>query len=188
MTRDAAPTGAPALSALAGQLRQVAAGLAIELRCTTAQDADFLRDLYTCSRWEELAPTGWPDDSKRAFLTQQWQAQRQYYGQHYAGADNLVIERGETGAIGRIVIHQGGADLRLVDIALVPAWRGQGLGTGLLQALCTLADQLQQPIVAHVETFNPAQRLYARLGFRAEDNNQIYVRMRRAAAVLETTE
>lgn len=187
MAHDSVLADAPALSRLAEQLQQAANGLDMDLRCATEQDADFLRELYASTRWEELAPTGWPDDSKRAFLAQQWQAQRQYYGQHYAGADHLVMEHGQAGPIGRIIVYRG-ADLRLVDIALMPAWRGQGLGTGLVQALCTLADQLQQPIVAHVETFNPAQRLYARLGFRVEDNNQIYLRMRRAAAVLETTE
>lgn len=187
MAQDSVPTDAPALSRLAEQLQQAARGLAMDLRRATEDDANFLRDLYASTRWDELAPTGWPDDGKRAFLAQQWQAQRHYYGKHYAQADNLVIGHGEAGAIGRIVIHQG-ADLRLVDIALLPAWRGRGLGTGLVQALCTLADLLGLPIVAHVETFNPAQHLYARLGFRVEDNNQIYLRMRRAAAVLETTE
>lgn len=187
MTQDSVPATAPALSRLAGQLRQAARGLSLDLRGVAAQDADFLRDLYASTRWDELAPTGWPEPHKREFLAQQWEAQRHYYGKHYAEADNLVIEHGQAGPIGRLVLHCG-ADLRLVDIALLPAWRGHGLGTGLLQMLCAQADQLQMPIVAHVETFNPAQRLYARLGFCVEDDNQIYLRMRRTAALLETTE
>lgn len=187
MAQDLVMTAAPTLSRLAGQLRQAARGLGLELRGVDVRDADFLRELYTSTRWDELATTGWPDDGKHAFLAQQWDAQRQYYGKHYAQADNLVLEHDEAGPIGRLVIHSG-ADLRLVDIALVPAWRGHGLGTGLLQMLCAQADQLRLPIVAHVETFNPARRLYARLGFHVEDDNQIYLRMRRLAAVQETIE
>lgn len=184
MAQDCAPTDEPALSSLAGQLRQAAAGLALELRCVTAQDADFLRELYASTRWEELAPTGWPDEAKHAFLAQQWQAQRSYYDQHHAQADQLLITHAEAGSIGRLIVHCS-SEIRLVDIALIPAWRGRGLGSGLLERLCAQADRLQRPILAHVETFNPARRLYARLGFCIEDDNQIYLRMRRAAAAPE---
>lgn len=186
MIQESAREGGPGLSTLGKRLRQIVAAFDLDLRPVGTQDTDFLRELYASTRWDELAPTGWTDDSKRAFLTQQWGAQRQYYGQHYAQADHLVIVHGEGGRIGRLFIDACG-DIRLVDISLSPAWRGRGLGTVLMETLCQQADQWQRPIIAHVETFNPARRLYERLGFVVEDDNQIYLRLRRAAAVPEVT-
>lgn len=186
MTEAVACEKVKGVSALGKRLQQIVAAFDIDLRCVTPQDSDFLRELYASTRWEELAPTAWTDDSKRGFLAQQWTAQRQYYDQHYTRADHLVMDHRQGGRIGRLFIDAG-AEIRLVDISLSPAWRGRGLGTRLLEALCRQADQLQRPIVAHVETFNPARRLYERLGFVIEDDNQIYLRLRRTAAVAETT-
>ncbi|MBS7780098.1 GNAT family N-acetyltransferase [Acidovorax sp. CCYZU-2555] len=186
MTEEVVCVKEESVSALGKHLRKIVAAFDVELRCVTPQDSDFLCELYASTRWEELAPTAWTDDSKRGFLAQQWAAQRQYYDQHYTRADHLIMVHRQGGRIGRLFIDAG-AEIRLVDISLSPAWRGRGLGTLLLQALCRQADQLQRPVVAHVETFNPARRLYERLGFVIEDDNQIYLRLRRIAAVPEPT-
>ena len=50
------------------------------------------------------------------------------------------------------------------DIALLPAWRGRGLGGRCLQAL---VDQ-GRALGIQVELHNPARRLYERLGFVAD--------------------
>ncbi len=185
-TQDALITGGPAFSEAALQLRTATRPWGMDLRPVNSHDLEFLRELYASTRWNELSPTGWPDESKHAFLAQQWDAQRQYYARHYPLSDNLIIAHREGGRIGRLFLDWAD-EIRLVDIALAPAWRGRGLGTRLLELLCQQADRGQRPVVAHVETFNPARRLYARLGFAIEDNNQIYLRMRRAAAALEAT-
>ncbi len=54
----------------------------------------------------------------------------------------------------------------MIDIALLPPWQGQGLGTQLLQGLQQDAAREGGSISMHVEGSNPAQRLYDRLGFR----------------------
>jgi ribosomal protein S18 acetylase RimI-like enzyme len=56
-------------------------------------------------------------------------------------------------------------DIRIVDISLLPEFRGQGVGTALLGAVTQEAAKEHRSVSIHVEKFNPAQRLYRRLGF-----------------------
>jgi ribosomal protein S18 acetylase RimI-like enzyme len=52
-----------------------------------------------------------------------------------------------------------------LSIAIVPEWRGRGVGTALLKALIETA-QLRYPALSlSVSTDNPARSLYERLGF-----------------------
>ena len=52
-----------------------------------------------------------------------------------------------------------------MDIALLPEYRGRGIGTALLEELLVEADATGRRVTIHVERFNPARRLYERLGF-----------------------
>ena len=52
-----------------------------------------------------------------------------------------------------------------IDIALLPAFRGRGIGSALITGLFAEADGALLPVRIHVEHANPAQRLYQRLGF-----------------------
>jgi ribosomal protein S18 acetylase RimI-like enzyme len=53
-----------------------------------------------------------------------------------------------------------------MDIALVPEVRGRGIGTALIRALIEDAAGRGAIVTLNVEPFNPACRLYERLGFR----------------------
>jgi ribosomal protein S18 acetylase RimI-like enzyme len=52
-----------------------------------------------------------------------------------------------------------------LSIAVLPGFRGQGLGTRMLTELFAEADQFYPAISLSVSPGNPAQRLYERLGF-----------------------
>lgn len=52
-----------------------------------------------------------------------------------------------------------------VSLALLPAYRGQGLGTALLTALIEQARGHYPALSLSVDPQNPAMRLYERLGF-----------------------
>ena len=148
------------------------AGLAVRPR--TPADTEFFAALYASTRAAELAPVPWPDDAKRAFLRSQFEAQTRHYDLHYADAEFLVIER-DGQPIGRLILFWGERDLRVVDIALIPACCGLGLGTALLRAV---QAQATGSVSIHVERFNPALRLYQRLGFVHEEDTGVYYRMR----------
>lgn len=167
----------------------------IDLRAEAAGDLDFLAALYASTRREELALVDWPEATKRAFLDQQFQLQHAHYLQHYAGAEMLLIvaarqarqppesqpeahwpdsTSSEHDLIGRIYFRTGSTEIRLMEIALLPAYRGRGIGCCLVQALQLQAAQRGRNITLHVEPNNPVQRLYQRLGFELIEQRGVY--------------
>jgi GNAT superfamily N-acetyltransferase len=159
-----------------GLAQALPAGVA--LREETDGDIEFVADLYASTREEELRPVPWPDAQKRAFLRQQFDLQRAHYRKHYVGADWLIVLR-NAAPIGRLYLKTGSVEIRLMDVALVPAQCGQGIGTALMHNVLDYADGLGVPVTLHVEPFNPAIRLYQRLGFATLETRGIYSFMRR---------
>jgi ribosomal protein S18 acetylase RimI-like enzyme len=149
----------------------------VALRTETEADVEFLCGLYVSTRWEELAPIAdWTEAQKRAFLESQFAAQRRHYLIHYAEAERLVIEdRGV--ACGRIYVDRTPAKVHVVDLSLLPEWRGRGIGTALLQEVLAEAAAAGKRAGISVEKFNPAQRLYRRLGFREVEDLGVYLAM-----------
>jgi ribosomal protein S18 acetylase RimI-like enzyme len=143
-----------------------------------ARDLAFLRALYAETRAGEMSASGWPQDQVQQFLAMQFDLQHRYYQEHHAGADFLVLLR-EGQPVGRIYWREQGDEACLIDISLVSAERGRGIGTAFMRLLTTRADARGQDIVLHVEPFNPALRLYRRFGFEALGDNGIYAKLRR---------
>lgn len=137
---------------------------AVSLRPAMPADRTFLRAVYASTRAGELALVAWDDTAKAAFVEQQFSAQDQHYRTHYEGATFDVIEIGGRPA-GRLYVHVGERDIRIVDIALLPEFRGQGAGGALIGALKDRAQATGRVLSIHVEHANPARRLYERLGF-----------------------
>jgi ribosomal protein S18 acetylase RimI-like enzyme len=150
----------------------------VRLRPVEEADRPFLVDLYGSTREEELAPTGWDDAQKRAFIEQQFGAQDAHYRQNYPGATLDLIEVDGARA-GRLYVFRGKSDIRIMDIALAPPFRGRGIGTQLLRSLIDEADSSGRKLSIHVEYNNPARSLYDRLGFKPVDEHGIYVLMER---------
>jgi GNAT superfamily N-acetyltransferase len=153
-------------------------GRALSVRPIDGADAEFLYRLYASTRAEELVQTGWSDEQKHAFLLQQFMAQHQHYQQHYTGAAfDLILLDGQPA--GRFYLDRWKDQYRIVDIALLPEFRGQGIGTAFLQAVVAAAAAEGVPVSIHVELFNPALRLYLRLGFRPININGAYYLLER---------
>jgi ribosomal protein S18 acetylase RimI-like enzyme len=130
-------------------------------------------------RAAELALIPWDAAAKRAFVAQQFAAQDAHYRAHYPGATLDVVEIGGAPA-GRLYVHRDEREVRIMDIALVPAYRGRGIGTALLQGL--IAEAGARTLSIHVEVNNPARRLYERLGFRCVSEHGVYLRLERTPA------
>jgi RimJ/RimL family protein N-acetyltransferase len=156
----------------------------IQLRPIAATDEPFLFVLYASTRAEELAPVPWTEEQKRAFLEMQFRAQTIHYRTHYSSAQFLVIEDGGE-PIGRLYLHRQPDDIRIVDISLLPQFRGAGIGTKLLKDVLAEGEAAGKTVSIHVESFNPAMRLYERLGFRHIDDNGVYHRMEWRAPALK---
>ena len=149
----------------------------VTLRPATAGDYDFMCRLYHSTREEEMRQFPFDDAQKRAFLDQQFAAQFAHYEQHYPTCERNIVERDGV-AIGRVWIDEWRDQIRLVDIALVPECRGSGIGTLLLRGILARGKATRKPVTIHVEAFNPALRLYERLGFTKIDSNGVYFLMR----------
>jgi ribosomal protein S18 acetylase RimI-like enzyme len=60
---------------------------------------------------------------------------------------------------------------------LLPEFRGQGIGSYLLNSLIKEATSTSRKLTIHVEKMNPALRLYNRLGFTLVKDEGIYLLM-----------
>lgn len=150
-----------------------AAARGLGFRPMTAQDLGLLSALYASTRAEELAPLPWSDAEKTSFLEMQFQAQHAHYLKHYPDAARLVIERSDV-PVGRLYIERWPDQQRIIDIALAPEARGQGLGGALLRDIMDDARSERRAVGIHVEKQNPAMRLYRRLGFVTIEDKGVY--------------
>jgi ribosomal protein S18 acetylase RimI-like enzyme len=162
-------------SATFGWTRAATAGC--RFRRITAADLPFLARVYASTRTEEVAAAPWTDEQKAAFLASQFQAQHAHYQKYYPNADWLVIAR-DGNDIGRLYIERWPSQHRIIDIALLPEYRGRGRGEALLRDLMDEASAAGKDVSIHVEKFNPAMRLYRRLGFVTEEDKGVYDLMR----------
>lgn len=154
----------------------------VTLRPVRPEDEMFLLQVYASTRTEELALVNWTAPQKDAFLQMQFNAQRQSYRTQFPEAVYQIIQRDDV-AIGRLIIDRSGDELLLIDIALLPACRNAGIGTGLIRDLMAEAGRTGKALRLHVEFFNPAQRLYERLGFIKIGASGIYYEMEWRAAM-----
>lgn len=136
----------------------------ITLRLAQPDDGTFLCELYSSTRREELSALGWDTAQQDTFLKFQFTAQRRHYEIAFPDSDHRIVLRDEN-PIGRILVFTSPIEMRLVDIALLPEYRGRGIGEGLLRDLLDAAKAANKPVTLHVAKISRAASLYRRLGF-----------------------
>jgi ribosomal protein S18 acetylase RimI-like enzyme len=146
----------------------------VTLRPITPADDAFLARVYASSRAEELAITDWSEGLKADFCRRQFDAQSAYYAENYPDASFRIIER-DGWPIGRLYVARWEKEIRIVDITLLPEFRGLGVGTKLLADLQKEASAAGKSLTIHVERFNRALALYQRLGFRQTEDKGVYL-------------
>ena len=157
----------------------------LTLRRITDDDLAFLATVYASTRHEELLQVPWSDEQKAAFLRWQFDNQHAYYRQYYPECEFLVIEkqneqqnRSTPEPIGRLYVDRWPDQIRLVDIALLPPYRGAGHGGALMRSIMAEGRASSLAVTIHVEANNRALALYRRLGFRHVDSNGVYFLMK----------
>ena len=144
------------------------------LRPAGPGDAELLYRIYASTREDELAAVPWDAPAKEAFLRMQFAAQDRYYHATFPGASYDLIVSGDD-VLGRLYVDRGETAWVVLDIALLPERRGQGIGTQLLTEMLAAAEAAAKPVRMHVERSNPARRLYDRLGFRQIADQGVYL-------------
>jgi ribosomal protein S18 acetylase RimI-like enzyme len=146
----------------------------LSLRPVTAADAELLYRIYASTRDDELAPVPWDAPAKEAFLRMQFDAQDRSYHSAYPSASYDLVLSGEE-VVGRLYVDRGERAWHVIDLALLPEYRGKGIGTQLLAEVVSDAGIAAKPVHIYVERFNPARRLYHRLGFHQIADQGIYL-------------
>ena len=146
------------------------------LRPASASDMAFMFRLYSTTRADELLQTGWSAAQRDAFLQQQFEARRRSYALQFPGAETMVImNRGS--AVGGMIVQRTDAEIRLVDIVILPGHRGMGHGRHVIEILQAEARERGRPVRLSVHNANRARYLYARLGFNITGIAADHVRM-----------
>lgn len=104
------------------------------------EDGDFLLALYASTRRPELAGLGWSAAQQDAFIRMQFDAQTRHYRASFPDACYSVIWVGGERA-GRLIVNRSDDEIRIVDIALLPEFRGAGVGGWLVRRLLDQADR-----------------------------------------------
>ena len=137
---------------------------AVSLRPATAADRDFLACVYASTRERELVDVPFGPGERAAFLDQQFEAQTLHFERNYRDTSHdVVLVDGEPA--GRLIVGRWPDEVRVVDIALLPEYRGRGVGERLMRPVLAEAEQRGVRATVHVERRNPAMRFYERLGF-----------------------
>lgn len=148
------------------------------LRPEVEADAPFRLALFRASRgpgWDQLPL---PADLLARVMEQQFHAQIQGYRAAYPRA-RLEIVMVDGQPVGRLATDRDADALHLIDIAVVPERRGQGIGRAILRALIAEAAALGAPVTLQVAHDNlAAQRLYHRLGFEATAADETHLTLR----------
>lgn len=145
----------------------------IQPRPALPDDDPFLADVYASTREDELSLTGWPEEQKRAFCRMQFEAQRSDYRKRFPGmADQVILADGEPA--GRMIVYEDNREIRLLDIALLPAFRNRGIGSKLIRGLQDRARAAGKPLRHAVLQANRAVAFYRRHGFFIQEEKPLY--------------
>ena len=136
----------------------------LSLRPVGPEDEQFLFTVYASSRLDDLESLGWNADQIREFLQMQYEAQRRFLESEYRRADDqIILMNGE--AVGRLLVERRDHEIRGIDVALLPQFRNQGIGSWLFAQLQSESSRTRKPLRIQVIRFNPAVALLERLGF-----------------------
>ncbi len=134
------------------------------LRTAIAADEPLLRRIFAAARADAWATAGLSAAQIESLLGQQFAAQTRHYSAHFGAAESCIVQAWGLDA-GRVLVDRGEEEITLVDIALLPEFRGHGVGSTLLHTLQAEAAASRRRLALHVEQHSRARAWYRRLGF-----------------------
>ena len=138
-------------------------------RAATLEDEPFLRTLHAATQIDfEALP------ERDVLLDLQYRARAAGYAARYPSARRLVL-LGAAGPVGMLLLAEEEETTLVVDLAVLPAWQGRGVGSAALRAVQAACGP--GGVRLHVRADSPARRLYGRLGFREVGGDDLSVAM-----------
>lgn len=149
---------------------------AVRLRPALPSDAQFLRHLYASVRAPEFAAVQLDAIALERLLEMQFNAQSESYRRGHPNANDDLVIVAEKPA-GRLYVDPGPATIHVLDISLLPNYRGQGIGTRLLEGLLAQGRSLGRPVTLQALRTSRALALYRRLGFTETGGDGVYLEL-----------
>jgi ribosomal protein S18 acetylase RimI-like enzyme len=136
-------------------------------------DTAALLDLFCRVRGHDLGAAAWPEAIRDVTLRIQFEAQRRGYAERWPSATTEFLTHGGVRA-GWVTVDRAAPSIHVVDIAVVPERRGQGIGMAALRALLDEGERDARRVTLSVSRSNlSAMRLYSRLGFQPTGGNDL---------------
>ena len=146
----------------------------VALRPVGPGDEPFLLEVYAGTRAAELDLTPWNAEQRLSFVQAQFAARQQHYRSYYPdAAHDIILLQGRP--VGCLYVARGPEDIRVLDLTILPGHQKAGIGTHLLQQVMAEAASAGKTVSLHVESFNPALPLFARLGFYTKEDKGVYI-------------
>jgi len=148
-------------------------------RSLSPGDEPFRLELFLTSREREFSAL--PDEIRNTLAMQQYAGYLSGLDSAYPDAHHLAFSRADSAepnrAVGIVSIADLGDCLQVIDLAVQPAFRNAGTGRLALEAVMERCRVTGQAIRGSVTPYNPARRLYARLGLRELDVVHGHIRL-----------
>lgn len=150
----------------------------VVLRPEREGDREFRFALFCQSRPPEWSRVSIEPGMRVTLMRQQFRAQTVGYAGQFPRARFDIVER-EGAPVGRIVVDREPGAIHIVDQAVVPSWRGRGIGTAIMRSIMAEAAGRGVPVNLEVGDSNdPSLRLYLRLGFAVVEELPMYLNLR----------
>jgi ribosomal protein S18 acetylase RimI-like enzyme len=149
----------------------------ITLRQTHSDDEPFIFQLFVSGRPDLAWVSGISEAMKNSLIHQQYQYEKEQMFVVYPEAHFcIVLFSGEP--VGRLYIHRGTENFRVLAITLLPEFRGRGIGGKLLAGIQEEASVAGKRVRLQVAWYNySARSLYEKLGFTVVQDAGVYCEM-----------
>ncbi|WP_403022397.1 GNAT family N-acetyltransferase [Salinibacterium sp. GXW1014] len=157
----------------------------VTLTPATPEDDAFINGVIAASRADNFAALE-PELRERVLALQVSAQRRHYLAAHPTASDHVLRSAGHP--VGRALLSTAAEAITVVDIAVVPPRRGEGIGTAAIQLISERSDHLGVPLRVRAWANDGALlNWYSGLGFVAGAESSTHIELVRAPRAVFAT-
>ncbi|AGY75266.1 GNAT family N-acetyltransferase [Clostridium autoethanogenum] len=141
------------------------------------KDYEFLLKVFKEGRPELNFISNLSEEKKEDIIVEQFKIQQQQLARMYPKAEFYIVKLNDE-SVGRLYLHRGEANYRILEIGLLEQYRNQGIGRRTMKLIIENAIKERKNLSLQVIWFNnKAFLFYEKLGFKITENNNIFCEM-----------